>query len=347
MLLIAVSIVEASKRCKKYRKGRNKKKNKGKKSALTTPSGSGEGTLVEHSSGPRLESEKARENKASVGGASPTVEGGGSEVLSSAASDNGAESDDALGKEFWRAVDEEDFEWLKENHVSWWNRRDLLDEVVARGIDVTVWFIQSVDVLEKRRVLAALFDKGEQRMIDSVLGRFNYDDNDLYDLTNYRPELAGSPEKFFRVLDRIEDPEKQELTVQWGVRSLFVAGRHDLVVPLVNALGKRTFKSRSLEGEAILTAFYEGAKRGNQDIVELYYEHLVITSDEYAIGLYWSWNNGKPNQVFQILLGQTDQGDLDKAKEKYAGKYYEQFRQAIDKAPKPVPPAGSRHRRSD
>ena len=182
-------------------------------------------------------------------------------------------------------------------------------------------------------------------MIDGVLGRIGYDDNDLCDLTDYRPELAGSPEKFFRVLDKIKDPEKQEWAVHWGVENLFEAGRHDLVVPLVKALGKRTFKSKRLKEEAIRTAFAEGAKRGNQDIVELYCEHLAITSEKYADGLCWSWNNGEPNQVFQFLLEQADQGDLDKAKEKYAGKDYEKFRQAIDKAPKPVPPAGSRHRR--
>ena len=39
---------------------------------------------------------------------------------------------------------------------------------------------------------------------------------------------------------------------------------------------------------------------------------------EYADGLYGSWNYGKPNQVFQFLLKQADQGDLDMAKEKYA-----------------------------
>ena len=52
--------------------------------------------------------------------------------------------------------------------------------------------------------------------------------------------------------------------------------------------------------------------------MELYYEHPAITSEKYADGLYESWNNGKPNQVFQFLLKQADQGDLDKAKKKYA-----------------------------
>ena len=116
-------------------------------------------------------------------------------------------------------------------------------------------------------------------MIDGVLGRIEYDDDDLRYLTDYRPELAGSPEKFFRVLDKIEEPENQERAVRLGVSSLFEAGRHDLVVPLVNALGKRTFKSKSLKEVAIQTAFWEGAKRGNQDIVELYCEHPAITSE--------------------------------------------------------------------
>ena len=59
------------------------------------------------------------------------------------------------------------------------------------------------------------------------------------------------------------------MAVRWGVRGLFKAGRHDLVVPLVNALGKRTFKSDHLKDEAIQWAFWEGAERGNQDIVEV------------------------------------------------------------------------------
>ena len=65
----------------------------------------------------------------------------------------------------------------------------------------------------KTCVLAALFDKGEG-MIDKVLGRVEYDDYDLCDLTDYRPELAGSPEKFFRVLDKIKDPRNQERAVR-------------------------------------------------------------------------------------------------------------------------------------
>ena len=47
-------------------------------------------------------------------------------------------------------------------------------------------------------------------MIDEVLGRIKYGDDDLRNLTYYRTELAGSPEKFFRILDKIKDPRMQE-----------------------------------------------------------------------------------------------------------------------------------------
>ena len=70
---------------------------------------------------------------------------------------------------------------MRANRGSWWKRKDLLDDVITKGVDVTVRFIQSVGRV-KRHVLAALFDKGEG-MIDGVLGGIKYDDDDLRDLT--------------------------------------------------------------------------------------------------------------------------------------------------------------------
>ena len=46
--------------------------------------------------------------------------------------------------------------------------------MIAKGVVVTVWIIQNVGNA-KRRVLAALFDKGEG-MIDEVLGGIKYGD---------------------------------------------------------------------------------------------------------------------------------------------------------------------------
>jgi len=254
-----------------------------------------------------------------------------------------AASEDTFGVGFKEAVDMEDLNWLRAYWRKWKERNDLLDYVIAKGADFTVKLIKKAEDA-KKYVLAALFDKGEG-MIDCVLGGIKYDDSDLYGLTGCRPELAVSFEKFFRVLDKIKEPEKQEDAVRLGVTNLFITGRHDLIAPLVNALGTKTFKSNRLKEVAIQKAFGEGAKCGNQDMVELYYEHPAIASCEYAIGLYASCDYDKPNQVFQFLLKQADQGDLDKAKERYADKMYEKFRQAIDEAPKPAPPAGSRHLR--
>ena len=252
-----------------------------------------------------------------------------------------AASEDTFGVEFRKAVDEEDLKWLNRNRKSWWRRKDLFDDVIAKGVVVTIWFIQNFDYA-KQDVLAALFDKGDEEMIGGVLGRVEYSGEDLYCLTNYRPELTGPPEKLFGAIDMIKDPEQQETVVCLSVANLLKIGRHDLVVPLVNAFGKRIFKSKHLKDEAIQAAFYWGARGGNQDIVELYYEHPAITSEKYADGLCDSWNNGKPNQSFQFLLGQADQGDLDIAKKRYVYKNYPEYRQAIDKALKAAPPAGSR-----
>ena len=254
----------------------------------------------------------------------------------------GRECTDALGNEFRKAVDEKNTGWLEINRWDWEQRKDLFDYVIEKSVDVTVWFIQNVGRRERQCVLAALFDKGEG-MIDDVLGKVEYNDFDLYDLTEYRPELAGSPEKFFKILDRIEDPRSQGSAVHWGVNNLLRVGRHDLVAPLVDALGKRTFKIDRLKEVAIQQAFYKGTKWGNQDIVAAHYEHPAITSEKYALGLYWSWNKGKPSQVFQFLLDHADQDILELAKKKYTNNCNDQLRQIIDNAIVTAPHTGSRH----
>ena len=253
-------------------------------------------------------------------------------------------SEEDVGVGFKEAVDRENVGWLKENWGRWYKRNDLLDDVIAKGADVTAWFIQNIR-RAKWRVFAALFDKGENGMIEDVLEKVEYSDEDLTDLTGYRPELVGSPEKVFRIFAKIKEPRKQEFAVRMGARSLLATERHDLVVPFVHALGKGTFKSKRLEEEAIQEAFSVGALRDKQDIVGLYCEHPAITSRRYASGLANSWNDGKPNQVFRFLVEQADQGDLDMAKRQNEYKKYPKFRQAIDKAFKAALPAGSRHLR--
>ena len=85
---------------------------------------------------------------------------------------------DDVGVGFKRAVDERNFDWLEKNWERWKERKDLLDDVVAKGADVTVMIIQSVG-RAKRCALAALFDKGDKGMIDDALERVRYNDYDL------------------------------------------------------------------------------------------------------------------------------------------------------------------------
>ena len=46
---------------------------------------------------------------------------------------------------FKKAVDGRNFAWLRANGWRWEKRKDLLDDVIAKGAVVTVWFIQSVE----------------------------------------------------------------------------------------------------------------------------------------------------------------------------------------------------------
>ena len=102
VILTIASIVEASKK-------RNHKKKKPVPSTTLTDSSVGPGREipVRHHSGPRPELEKTKESKASIGETPTTVKESRSEVVSFADSGNDTESDDALGKEFRKAVDGE------------------------------------------------------------------------------------------------------------------------------------------------------------------------------------------------------------------------------------------------
>ena len=58
-------------------------------------------------------------------------------------------------------------------------------------------------------------------IVDQVLKKIEYNDDDLMDLTDYRPELAESHDKFFKVIDKIKDPKNQEWAVKmWCQQSV-------------------------------------------------------------------------------------------------------------------------------
>ena len=129
------------------------------------------------------------------------------------------------------------FESIKRDWEKWEDRKDLFDHVVMKSVEFIVGFINQVEDA-KRPTLAALFIKRPDK-VDEVLKKIKYDDDDLRYLTDYRPELAESHDKFFKVIDKIKDPKNQEWAVRYGVINLFDAKKHDSVIPLINALEKQ------------------------------------------------------------------------------------------------------------
>ena len=81
-------------------------------------------------------------------------------------------------------------------------------------------------------------------------------------LTLSRPELAESHGQFFTVIDRITDPKSQEEAVKSGVFQFVHAGEHVSVIPLINALRKRRFNGRNLDGCCNSTRHLRGNRRG-------------------------------------------------------------------------------------
>ena len=327
MLLAIASIVKASKARQSH------KKPTPPTTLYDTSVGAGREIPVQPASGSRPESEMAKD-KASIGESVCAL-------VPFAVPESGTSSVDTIGDDFRRAVDEGDFTWLRRNCDSFLKREDLFDHVITKGVAVIANFISDV-YYAKERVLAALFVNGTQKTIDGVFDKIICKDAELENLIQYRRELTTSHEKLVSILDKIVRWDYQKRAVRCIVGELLRIGDHGRVISLVNALGKKASNGESLQDVAIQVAFFEGARKGTQSIVELYCNHPAITSKEYAGGLHLSWNTGKPSQVFQFLFGQADVDDLNAAKKQCTRHRDERFREAINKVLEAAPPVGSR-----
>jgi hypothetical protein len=248
-------------------------------------------------------------------------------------------SENGVAHDVIDALAENGFGSIKSDWRKWWNRKDLFDHMVTKSVEFIAGFINQVGVL-KRRTLAALFIERSDE-VDEVLKRIKYNDDDLWGLTMYRPELAESHENFFKVIDKINDPIDHEYAIEFGVEQLFKIKRHASVIHLINALENRQFNGRKLKDVAIQRAFYEGAKRDIKHIVETLYDHPAITSRKYAFGLTLSWEHNSLN-IFSFLLSQADQDDLETFKGEDTYKDVPEIHDAIDKAMKTAPSGGTR-----
>ena len=143
---------------------------------------------------------------------------------------------EGVAKDVIQALEEDGFEDINENWEQWKDRNDLFDHVATKKKPKFIArFINQVGEL-KQPTLAALFIKRPD-IVEKVLKKINYVNNDLIYLTNHRPELAKSHEGFFKAVDKISGPKNQKAAIRWGVINLFGAEKHDSVIPLITALG--------------------------------------------------------------------------------------------------------------
>src|ERR1700722_13820836 len=185
-------------------------------------------------------------------------------------------SESGVAQDVIKALEEDGFEGIKSEWWRWEHRKDLFDHVVMKSVGFITGFIKQV---EKAKIptLAALFIKRSD-MVDQMLKKIKFNDDDLWNLTSYRSELAESHEHFFKVIDKIKSPRYQEEAVRRGVHNLFGTKKHASVISLINALEKREFDSRDLTNVAIQKAFDQGASWGISNIVEKFHEHAAIAS---------------------------------------------------------------------
>ena len=92
------------------------------------------------------------------------------------ASESGVEGD------VIKALEEDGFESIKRDWEKWKDRNDLFDHVVMKSVEFIVGFINQVENA-KRPTLAALFIKRPD-MVDQVLKKIKYNDDDLMHLTD-------------------------------------------------------------------------------------------------------------------------------------------------------------------
>ena len=210
-------------------------------------------------------------------------------------------SADDVASDVIKVVDRKKFEEIRRSWEHWRDRKDLFNYVVTKRIDFIVEFIQQI-YDSKRRILEALFDK-RPGLVDGVLKRITYEDDDLVFLARDRPELARSLEKFFNILGKMKHLAGQELAIYWCLRSLFDDRKYSLVIRLIHALEMR-FRSQTLNDAAVRSAFDISAMRGTRYFVNKFYGHPAVTHKTYADALEKSWDYGKPDANFEFLLSQ-------------------------------------------
>ena len=196
--------------------------------------------------------------------------------------------------------------------------------------------------------LSTLCKKCSKETIENVLEKVNFPQQDLIGVASEGNVVCHLP-KFLMLLNKITTPEGQESVVTNGMNTLIREKSIEYIIPMLDALKDKTFRSERLEVIAIQMAFKEGVKRNREDVLKRTFDHPAITPGLYADALIESeksWESSKLTREW--LLKGADRDDLQAVNDNdgYAD-LIPPFRTAIENALEIAKPGGTRTRAYD
>ena len=192
-------------------------------------------------------------------------------------------------------------------------------------------------------ILSTLCRKGSKEIIESVLEKVDFPQQDLVDEAAHHASRCNI-EKLVVLLDKIETPERQESVVRSSIGHVLDNCSTDRLYFFLNALRRKSLLSGRLENGAIQMAFKNGVDLGREDLLKRTFDHPAITPGLYADALTVTerlWEFRKPAREW--LLKEADRDDLQEVQGRNDYKDMKpEFRAAIDEALKTAQPGGTR-----
>ena len=191
--------------------------------------------------------------------------------------------------------------------------------------------------------LSKLYKKCSKETIETVLEKVNFSQQDLIGVAS-EGNLVWHPPKFLMLLSKITTPEGQESVITNRINTLILHSRFEYLIPLLDTLKDKTFRSERLEAIATQMAFKEGVERAREDVLKRTFDHPAITPGLYADALIVTEKRWGPCKLTrEWLLERADRVDLQEVQERINFRILDfKFRAAIDEALKTAQPGGTR-----
>ena len=245
-----------------------------------------------------------------------------------------ASSDDALFQ-FRKAVDEGSMDRAAYLYESIRGEHGEMDEMFNHVVDTRdqefIFKFAKQAKVGEGHLLATLHRKRSPKMIEEAFKVFKFGQKNLVYAAS-RPELMCSPNDLFNLLGKIERQKDRETVINLGVFNLFNNNRPECFDPLLDAFESNE-SFRHLSDVAIQSAFKSGTVNGVKMSVERFHDHHAVTPEVYAQGLINSGLYSVHKSIFDFLLKEADQNDLNAVKgNRRYNKSPEEFRKAIEDA---------------